>query len=117
MNASWPRSRSPSARPCGPRTLAGRIAAKLVYEVPTRDRRYLVDVREGIVRDLGGVSVATVSGDRARGIVEGQIVVVGPSVPTGVMTPHEPLPDWVTSDGAYLLDRQLRRLSLLPPAA
>ena len=59
----------------------------------------------------------SVSGDRARGIVEGQIVVVGPSLPTGVMTPHEPLPEWVTPDGAYVLDRQQRQLSLLPPAA
>lgn len=79
--------------------------------------RYLVDVRAGAVRDLGDVSVATIAGDRARGIVEGQIVVVGPSMPTGVMTPQEPLPDVVTSDGAYVLDRQTRRLSLLPPAA
>ncbi len=79
--------------------------------------RYLVDVREGVVRDLGAVNVATVAGDRARGVIDGQIVVVGPSMPTGVMIPNEPLPEAVTSDGAYVLDRQTRRLSLLPPTA
>lgn len=79
--------------------------------------RYLVDVREGAVRDLGAVNVATVAGDRARGVIDGQIVVVGPSMPTGVMIPNEPLPEAVTADGAYVLDRQTRRLSLLPPTA
>ncbi|GAB47798.1 hypothetical protein [Mobilicoccus pelagius] len=64
--------------------------------------RALVDLRTGRVDDLGGWSTSTVTADRAYGHIEGQTVVVGPSIPRGVLASGEAIPVALTTAGALV---------------
>lgn len=79
--------------------------------------RTLVDIENGRVADLGLWRTVHVGDDRAVGVIDGQAVIVGPTLKAGVLS-SDAFPEAVTSAGAVVRrdSQQGQMIHLLPPA-